>query len=48
MKRKFCMKLELPSNFQELMIMHELSFSKGDKSLKNIKTLIESYTVISI
>ena len=38
--------LELPSKFQEMMIMQELSFNNGDKSLRNIKHLIESYTVI--
>ena len=45
MKSKSCVKLELPPNFQENLIIHELNFKNSDKNLKNIKTLIESYIV---
>ena len=48
MKRKFTMKLELPPNFQETIIIQELNFSNGEKNIKIIRNLIESYTVISI
>lgn len=45
--KKVSLKLELPSNFQETILIQEVNFRSGDKSLNTIRGLIEHYTVLA-
>ncbi len=36
----------LPSNFQELVILKEMKFNSGDRSLELIRELLYLYSVI--
>ena len=47
MMKKVSLKLELPSNFQETILIQEVNFRSGDKSLNTIRGLIEHYTVLA-
>jgi hypothetical protein len=39
------MKLVLPPNFQETVIVHEMKFDKGDKNVNLIRNLLYLYSV---
>lgn len=38
----------LPSNFQELVILKEIKFNSGDRSIELIRELLYLYSVIKI
>ena len=48
MTKKVSVKLELPLNFQETILIQEVNFNNGEKTLKTIRTLIELYTVLPL